>query len=607
MKSKRMLLYVLVMLLPMISVGFANTGFAQTDTIDIPRDQSVWMQGYWQDGKSSMNPLTTPNVASGTYFMFVPLFETNPQVYTDYLNPDNLIPMVGKSASWSSDGSKLNVELRPEAKWSDGSPVDSDDVVWSMQKYIELRFTDTLGPAVSSVAPGADKLHVVINLNSGYHYSEDVFETLLIGDHPPLPKHIFENFANDFSNNWFFETGFQDSWKVVDGPYQPYKSTTSGNIHVYERVDSWWMDGLKDTKNNITYRMPEPKYIVSFHAPDNFVLATALVSGQIDLSGAYVENIKSLITKPGSYVHSWVEGGGVGGNQYFPLVSAMNEVVFNHQAGYPLNQVWFRKALAAAINYQDISTTAASGYLKQASATWLDSDQPSMAKYYNATLANQWKISPSYYAAESFLLEGAYKNTTDGVKWYTKDAPLGALWSVTNQTITQGMDAFPDVPGINILLGGWEIYCVTGWTDHMASLQLIVNNWKTLGINMKYQTYDYGTFITKRDTHSYTLYYSSLGNALANTPLNVMQYFTSTIDTTRNTTQWINPEFENALLSFSTATTDAQKVTDMNTMQNILGEVMPAIPVTVNCYWYAYSDQYWQGWPNDRGDVKGKF
>ncbi len=566
------------------------------------------MMGYWNNGKSSMNPLIDPSsVASGVYFMYMPLFDTNPQVYTDYLNPTNLIPLLGQSASWNSDGSQLNIKLRSEAKWSDGTPVNATDTVFSLNAYLNRRFSSTLGPQISSIEQGTTAQDVVIKFNSGYQYSEDAYENLLIGGSPIVPKKVFQGQEYTFDNNWFFNSAFSShpEWKIVDGPYMPDKSTTAGNTHTYVRVDSWWMDGIVDTKNQITWRMPEPKYIVSFHGSSNFVQDTALAQGQIDLFGGYVADVKNMINKS-TMLHTWVEGAGSTNSEYYPLTSAMNEVVFNYRAGYPLDQTWFHKALAAAINYNDISQTAASGYLKQASATWLDQGQPAMAKYYNADLATKWKISAAISTAENFLKQGAYKGT-DGA-WYTLDAPAGKIWSVTNTTITTAMDQDSGHAGINLKLSGWTMNCVNGWTDHMQALKIIADNWQNnLNINVTYGYQEYGTFISNRDTRNFEMYYSSLGNRLDATPLNFMQYFTSTSDVTRNVTGWISPNFFNNLTLFSTATTDTARTTYMNNMQDILGQVMPSIPVAVNCYWYTYSDVYWQGWPNAHNEIAGKY
>ena len=601
------MVYALIMILPMLFTNIGNVGIAQpTASVDVPRDQSVWMMGYWNNGQASMNPLIDPSsVTSGVYFMYMPLFDTNPQVYTDYLNPSNLIPLLGQSVSWSSDGSQLNIKLRSQAHWSDGTPVNATDVVFSLNAYVDRRFSSTLGPQVKSIAQGATAQDVVITLNSGYYYSEDVYESLLIGGSPIVPQKVFQGQEYTFDNNWFFNTAFNThpEWKIVDGPYEPYASTSDGNTHVYVRMDNWWMSGIQDTKNNITWRIPEPKYIVSFHGSSNFVQNTALANGQIDLFGGYIENVQSMMNQS-TMLHTWTDGQGT--PQYYPLTSAMNEVVFNFKAGYPLGETWFHKALAAAINYNDISQTAASGYLKQASASWIDAGQPAMAKYYNATIASEWAIYPAANIAKAYLSEGAYQGS-DGA-WYTLDAPAGQIWSVTNTTITPSMDQDPSHAGINLKLSGWNINCVTGWSDHEASLQIIVNDWKNvLNISATFGTQDYNTFITNRNTKNFQMYYSSLGNRLDATPLNFMQYFTSTSDVTRNVTSWYNPDFLNNLTAFSTATTDAAKALYMNNMQYILGKVMPAIPVAVNCYWYTYSDVYWQGWPNVHNEIAGKY
>jgi ABC-type transport system substrate-binding protein len=188
------------------------------------------------------------------------------------------------------------------------------------------------------------------------------------------------------------------------------------------------------------------------------------------------------------------------------------------------------------------------------------------------------------------------------------DAPAGQIWALTNTTITTGMDQVDDAvkSGINLKLGGWDIYCVTGWSDHEAALNIIINSWAALGINLEFGTESYGDFISKRDARDFQLYYSSLGNALANTPLNVMQYFTGN-EPQNNVTQWVNQQFADAFAVFSTATSDATKTAAMNTMQNIIGQIMPSIPVAVNCYWYTYNEQYWLGFPNARGVANGYY
>ena len=600
-RNKIMILAIAVLIQLLIS---NPSVFIQGASVDTPRNETVHMCGYWQNGLSPMNPLNTPNVASGTYFMYMPLFESDAQVYEDYTAPENLIGLVGKSVSWSADGKEINIVLRPEAKWSDGEALDAEDVVWTLNAYNTYRFSDSVAPHVASITGTGQ--NVKITLNAGYENSAEVFETLLIGANPILPKHIFTQFTDPtYANNWFVSPGFQESWKVTSGPYQPYATTDTGSLHVYKRVSSWWMDGIEQEMpdwGTITWDLPEPMYIASNHFADNFAQSAALTAGEIDLFGGYQEAIWRLIDDNDTSIHTWVEGGGADGNLYYPLVSAMNEIAFNHGAGYPLDQVWFRKGLAAAINYEDISG-AASGYLKQASPVWLDSDQPTQIKYYNPTIRAKYDFTPSITLAETILSEGAFKHT-DGY-WYTKDAPEGAIWSVTNETITTAMDELPDA-GINLKLAGWRLYCVNGWSDHMAAMHLIGGDWHDLGIDVYVGYEEYGDFIAKRDTRDYQMYYSSMGNALINTPLNVMQYFTSD-QPTRNVTQWYSPDFLANLTVFSTATSDTVKSDCMDAMQDILGAVMPAIPVSVNGYWYTYNEQYWEGWANARDDVKGKF
>ncbi len=608
MNNRRQSIFSIVLLFSILLVGFVNSGSGQVvDSIEIPRDQSVWYMGYWQNGRGSMNPLLNrESVLSGVFFMYMTLFDTNSEIYTDYLELDNLIPLLGESVSWNADGSELNIRLRQQAKWSDGTSINASDVIYSFNAYINKQFS-YLQPKISSITQGFTPQDVIITLNSEFKYSGDVFEDLLLGGTPIVPKAVFEGKEYTFDNNWFFNADFSthEEWKIVSGPYKPYQSTTDGNTHSYIRNDNWWMNGIKDLKNNITWSIPEPKYIVSFHGSTDFVTDTALAQGQIDLYGGYVANVNELINSS-TKLHTWVEGAGDSGSEYYPLTSAMNEIVFNYEAGYPLDQTWLHKALAAAINYDDVSQTAISGYQKQASATWLDTDQPSMAKYYNSTIANTWAINTGLSTAENYLKQGAYKDSTGD--WYTLDAPAGVIWAANGTEITPSMDQDPTHSGINIKLGGWTINCVNGWTDQMQALKIIVDNWKDLlHISVIYGFQEYSLFIDNRDNRDFEMYYGSLGNQLDDTPLKFMQYFTSTNNVAKNVTGWVNQDFTDNLTLFKTATVEQDKILYMNNLQDILGEIMPSIPVTVNCYWYTYSDLHWKGWPNNRGDIAGRF
>ena len=633
MKENQKLSLSLILFLIIFTSIFSETGNFKNSSVQTdPRKDAVWMAGFWNNGHSSMNPLIGPiNDFSGVFFMYLPLFDTNSQVYTDYLNPSNLIPLLGLNVAWNPDGSQLTINLRPQAKWSDGSSVSSADVVFSLQAYTGLNssayggkgiFKDLLFNQINNII-ATSPTQVVISLNSNYYYSEAVYENLLIGGSPIVPLKVFQGKNDSYTNNWFFDSILTQN-KIVDGPYQPYNSTSDGNIAYIIRDESWWMAGIVDNNNFITWRIPEPKYIVSYIVPNTFDQNTAFPNGDIDLFGSYVPNVGTLISQ-NSILHTWFEG--TSGSQYYPLTSAMNEIVFNYDY-YPLDQTWFHKALASAINYKNISDTVVSGYIEQATPTWLDDNQPAMKSYYNVTLASKWALNPSYSKSLSYMQQGAYQKNG---AWYTLDATpfLGKKYAFSGQTIvsTPGEntvstlgDMDPNHLGINLLIGGenqnWFIPCVDGWTDHMSELNIITQNWKSfLNITIKYSSQDYSTFVNNRGivqpdgtiNRNYFMYYSSLGNRLDTSPLNFFQYFAGTTDPAYNVTNWVNNDFLSNLTALSKAYSLASQKLYVNNLQDLLGQYMPSIPVAVNCYWYLYSSKYWQGWPNGNNEVNGYY
>ena len=211
-KKRIVLLFSLFCIIAFLYSGFFVSS-VYFSSIDTPRDESVWMIGYWNNGKGSMNPfIGTGNDYSGVFFMYLPLFDTNSQVYENYLNPNNLIPLLGINAYWNVDGSILSVNIRPEAKWSDNTPVTTQDVVFSLQAYTGLNrtaygssgiFENELKPQINSIV-ATSPTQIQITLNSNFYFSKAVYDDLLIGSAPIVRLIVIQGKDNSYDNYWFF-------------------------------------------------------------------------------------------------------------------------------------------------------------------------------------------------------------------------------------------------------------------------------------------------------------------------------------------------------------------------------------------------------------------
>ena len=57
-------------------------------------------------------------------------------------SPDDLKPVPGIAESWevSEDGKTVTFELDPTRKWSDGKPITSADVKWSLETWAPMAY-----------------------------------------------------------------------------------------------------------------------------------------------------------------------------------------------------------------------------------------------------------------------------------------------------------------------------------------------------------------------------------------------------------------------------------------------------------------------------------
>lgn len=159
-----------------------------------------------------------PHLATGQpeHMIFSALFEG--LVAPDPNNPDANAP--GVAASWeTTDFIHWTFHLRPEAKWSDGTPLIAHDFVWSYQRMLtpELiaQYASMLFPLKNAEEFNAGKIKDFSEV--GIRAKDDhTLELTLTGPMPyvlgmmkhyswfPLPRHVIEKFGSmtDRESRW---------------------------------------------------------------------------------------------------------------------------------------------------------------------------------------------------------------------------------------------------------------------------------------------------------------------------------------------------------------------------------------------------------------------
>ncbi|MFZ4660877.1 MAG: ABC transporter substrate-binding protein, partial [Caldilineaceae bacterium] len=182
------------------------------------------------------------------------------------------------------------VKLKPGTEWSDGTPLTSEDVVFTinlLKEYApQLNWSGAVAQWVESVEAVDDRT-IKFTLTSGN--PRFVMENLAGTTSQaivPLPKHVWD--GKDpvtFKNEYNAETGSP----VFSGPYV-VKSFSSTEF-IYKRNDNWW--GAKSG----AFNLPAP---LEIHRPWVADAATAqqmLANNEIDAGGWNLSTNQLLMTQ----------------------------------------------------------------------------------------------------------------------------------------------------------------------------------------------------------------------------------------------------------------------------------------------------------------------
>ncbi|MFI9010097.1 ABC transporter substrate-binding protein [Actinosynnema sp. NPDC053489] len=126
--------------------GSASGGDANKDTLVVYTGQS----GDWQ---LNFNPFS-PTTLEGPGTIFEPLF------FFNNIRDVEPRPRLGKSFTWNADGTRLDVELRDDAKWTDGQRFTAKDVVFTLDMITKNPAMN--GTGYKGVATAVDDTHVSI-------------------------------------------------------------------------------------------------------------------------------------------------------------------------------------------------------------------------------------------------------------------------------------------------------------------------------------------------------------------------------------------------------------------------------------------------------------
>jgi peptide/nickel transport system substrate-binding protein len=451
------------------------------------------------------------------------------------------VPWLANSSAWSPDYKTLTFTLRSGVKWSDGQPFSATDVAYTFNAMKSDKAIDLNALWAADGGP-------LTNVAASGNQVVFTFKTpaasyfYYVADQTPIvPQHIWSTLDQTKLHS------YADSHPVGTGPYQ-VANCGAQNIK-YLRNTTYWQSSSGHPVPAIE-EVDYPAFLSN--TPANLFLA----QGQANWGGQYVPNIDSFyVAKDPAHRHYW-----------FPPV--LNVSLFPNLENPVLSQLPVRQAISLAIDRSRVSKLGESGYQQPANQTgvvtptyqtWEDTSLP-------ATAHNPGK-------AVQILDSAGFKKGSDGIYRDKSGRPLSFI-----------------------------VKSISGYSDWDASLQVIGQELKAVGISITTQDETTGTYTTDLQGGKFELAYAGSGGP-APSPGPSPYYelrgllFSGNIGST-NYSRYKSAAVD-SLFDQYPAASQSQQVSIMHQVQAAMVNEVPLIPVTEGVDWYQYDTTNISGWPTE--------
>ena len=366
----------------------------------------------------NFNPYTATGLPSGS---FVQGAFYEPLVITPEggLKP---VPWLARKWKWSNGNKTLTLNLARGVKWSDGKPLTSADVVYSLTAGRQNKIMDRVGltGAANNIAGvrASGRYKVVISLET----ADSQFISATLNRQFIIPRHIWSGVKDP-------ET-FTNSKPVGSGPFTVIRRFTTQD-YVFGKNPRYWQKG-KPKINCLEY----------VQASSNDAALALIQSGKVDWTHNFVPNVeKAYVAKDRKHFHAFYA------TTAYPISLTLDT------SDYPYSITAFRKALSLAIDRKTVSKLGEYGYAPPTDALGLHGLFP------------KWVTDP-------------------GVKKLAKQMatfnPAAARKLLTDANFTYRSGRLFDPRGNAVRL---DIHVISGWSDWVASNQIITRNLRDIGIN----------------------------------------------------------------------------------------------------------------------------
>ncbi len=447
MKKLWTLLLVVVLMLSTFSGAFADNVLT-----DIPRNETLYWNGLQWGTPNNWNVLALANTAwpvgdADRMLVYEALYMYN------MLTGENEPLLADGPLTWEDDFNAI-VKVKDNAHWNDGTKLTAEDVAFTFN--IANPDADGYRTTWTNFWTYMAKVEAVDELTVRFTIKEEPYNIYmlpqLLANIRIIPKafteELFAKCDNDIEK---VRTEFVEH-PVGSGPYIPYFYDDTRVIAI--RDDNYWGQA-----ENMFGKLAAPKYIGHGIYTDNAAGNRAFANGEVDVSQQFMPDVWVLKedmkdADGNSLVHTWYS------EAPYQLGAGSPSLVFNlQQEG--LKDPVVHRAIAMCLDYQAIAQNAMSGYTEAIVPCFL-----------NPTLFGD------YIDFDDEELEELMWDTTD----------LDGNLEKANALLDEAGYADVDGDGMRELPDGskfeWKAECPTGWSDWNASLEILCESAKKIGLNI---------------------------------------------------------------------------------------------------------------------------
>ena len=485
----------------------------------------------------NFNPYTATGLPSGQFIKGA-LYEGLIVTPAGGLKP---VPWLARTWKWTNGNKTLTLNLAKNVKWSDGTPLTSVDVVYSLKggNGAQAKTMDLLGytrPDTNIASITAAGKYAVV-IKLKTIDSQFISTTLNLAF--IVPQHIWAKVKNPAT--------FTNPHPVASGPFTTIARFTTQD-YVFSKNAHYWQAG-KPLIGCLEY----------VQASSNDSALALIQSGQVDWTHNFVANVdKAYTSKDPAHFHA-----------FYATTAYPQSLVFD-TTQYPYNLVPFRKALSQAIDRQSISKLGEYGYAPATSALGIE------------FLFPQWVTDASVKAQAKAL--ATYN-------------PTAAKKTLTDAGFTYKGSQLLDPKGNPVKL---DIHVISGWSDWVASDQIIAKNLQAIGIDSKevlepdWNSWYPNASSTKNPTLLWQVGGQGSPFGFFNANLSNNAYVAPGLDAT-NTGNWEHYKSDQgtALLQQWKQTLDPSKQQAAATaLEKLWLQQLPIVPLFVGPRWSTYSTRY---------------